>query len=172
MDAYPFEKWHVLKNQFEAGKLQVDGEYVNFLSSISFEEIYRSEDILRTEEPKEWNVIEFFCDFKREAAVKALNVLRQINFTKRYRYNEEFASAWLKMNLNYQIPRFAFSLPLYVYISGAEPSIENTLKVHITCHKRLLPLTLQSSTYKRNINWPFEKNSASLKIWYVFSSWT
>lgn len=164
LDAYPFEKWHVLKNQFEAGKLQIDNEYVDLLSPFSFKKIYRSENILATEESKEWKVIEFYCDFRSEVAVQALNVLRQIDFKKRYRYDEEFARAWLKMDLNHQVPRFAFSLPLYVYISGAEPSIENTLKVHVKCHKRLLPLTLQSSTYKRNISWPFERNSASLKI--------
>ena len=165
MDVYAFDKWHTLKRQFEAGKIQIDGASLDFLSVIPLKKIRRSSEILATEESKEWEIIQFFYDFTTDANVHASNILQQIDFGKGgCRYGEDFAQAWLRMNLNYQIPRIAFALPLYVRISGAEPSIENTLKVHVKCHKKLLPLTLQSSTYKRNIEWPFERNNASLKI--------
>ena len=166
LDVQGFDKWDMLKRQFEAGRIQIDGEPVSLFSPILFPRIHSfSSEKLIMEESKEWNVIQFFYDFTADKTVQASNILRQIDFEKSgYRYGEEFTRAWLKMDLAHQVPRFIFGLPIYVNISGAEPSIENKLKVYVRCHRNLLPLTLQSSTYKRNIEWPFEKNKASLEI--------
>ena len=164
-NAYPFEKWHIIMKQFEAGRLQIDEESMYFFEPMPFDKIFIANNLLTTEESKEWEIKEFFYDFRREETVQVSNVLRQIDFKKSgYKYGEEFGKAWIKMiNLQFQVPRIVFGLPVYVHISGAEPLTENELKVHVKCHKELLPLSLKHSTYKSNIDWPFEKNSVSLE---------